>query len=127
MELIGITLLLVIVCCVFAATALAAIFIWIGSRLAGVPNATFGKAFVSALLSSIAVWVLTGSATLYFGYDTLEVWLLGLALTLLILKSIYSTGWGKAFLIWICTGIAHVIVAVVLAILVITGALVFAL
>ena len=124
MQLIGITLLSVIILSILAATALAAIFVWIGSKLAGVPRATFGKAFIAALLSSIAVWVLTGSATLYFGYDSIGVWFLGLAITLFILKGVYSTGWVKAFLIWICTGIAHVIVAAILIILIITGALV---
>jgi hypothetical protein len=127
MQLIGATLLMVIICCIIAATALAAFFIWIGSKFAGIPNATFGKAFLSALLSSIAVWVLTGSATLYFGYESFTMWLLGLAITLGILKTVYSTGWGKAFLIWIFTGIAHVIVGAILVILLITGALVLVL
>jgi hypothetical protein len=43
-------------------------------------------------------------------------------LTLGILKSLYETGWGTAFLIWLFSGIAHVIVGAVILMLVLTGA-----
>jgi len=47
--------------------------------------------------------------------------------TLGILKSVYDTEWGSALLIWIFTGVAHVIVGIVMAVLVITGFLALAL
>ncbi|MBN2078127.1 MAG: hypothetical protein JW838_04120 [Spirochaetes bacterium] len=127
MEVIGLIFLPVIIICIFAATAVSAFFIWIGSKFAGVPESGFGRAFVAAIASSITVWALTGAATALFGIGSVAGWFLGILITLGMLKWIYATGWGKAFLIWIFTGIAHVIVGVILVVLVITGVLVMAL
>ena len=126
MKLIGLTLLVIIVLCILVATALSALFIWMGSKFAGVPGATFGKAFYAAFLSSVAVWALTGLGAPFFGIGSVAGWVLGIVLTLGILKSIYSTGWSSAMLIWIFTGVAHVIVGIVMVILVIAGVVVLA-
>jgi hypothetical protein len=126
MKLIGFTLLLVFVICVLIATALSALFIWIGSKFAGVPDAGFGKAFYAALLSSIAVWALTALATAFFGIGSVAGWLLGIAITLAILKSVYATTWATAFLVWIFTGVAHIIVAAGIIVLLMTGGLALA-
>ena len=125
-KLIGLTLLVIIALCILAATALSAIFIWIGSKFAGVPEARFGKAFYAALLSSIAVWALTGLGAPFFGIGSVAGWVLGIILTLGILKSIYNTGWGSAMLIWIFTGVAQVIVGIIMVIMVIAGVVVLA-
>lgn len=127
MHLVGFTLILFVISCIMAATALSASFIWIGSKLAGIQKATFGKAFISALLSSVAVWSLTGYSAVYVGVESISVWLLGLAITVGILKFVYTISWGKAFLLWICTGIAHVIVGVIVIALLITGVIVLVL
>jgi len=78
MKLIGLTLIIIIAICILIATAFSAFFIWIGSRFAGVPNATFGRAFYAAFLSSVAVWALTGLATAFFGIGSIAGWLLGI-------------------------------------------------
>jgi len=127
MHLVGFTLILFVISCIMAATALSASFIWIGSKLAGIQKATFGKAFISALLSSVAVWSLTGYSAVYVGVESISVWLLGLAITVGILKFVYTISWGKAFILWIFTGIAHVIVGVIVIALLITGAIVLVL
>ena len=127
MQLVGFTLILFVISCIMAATALSASFIWIGSKLAGIQKATFGKAFISALLSSVAVWSLTGYSAVYVGVESISVWLLGLAITVGILKFVYSISWGKAFILWIFTGIAHVIVGIIVIALLITGAVVLVL
>jgi len=127
LKLIGLTLILIIGVCILVATALSAFFIWIGSKFAGVPNATFGKAFYAAFLSSVAVWALTGLASAFLGIGSLAGWLLGIIVTLGILKSVYDTEWSSALLVWIFTGVAHVIVGIVMAVLVITGFLALAL
>jgi hypothetical protein len=124
MQFIGITLILFIISCIAVAASLSAFFIWLGTKFSGIQNATFGKAFVAALSSSAAVWVLTGFARAYFGFGYIAGWFLGLAITLVILRSVYAVDWGKAFLIWIFTWIAQVIVIVILAILLITGILI---
>jgi hypothetical protein len=123
MELIGLTLILIIAGCIAVATALSAVFIWIGSKFTSAPNTTFGKAFYAALLSSIAVWALTGAGAAFFGAGSLAGWLLGIVITLGILKYVYATNWGTAFLIWLFTGIAHVIVAIIMIALLITGSI----
>ncbi len=127
MEVIGLMILPVIIFCIITATAVSAFFIWIGSKFAGVPDSGFGRAFIAAIASSIAVWTLTGAATALFGIGSVAGWFLGILITLGILKWIYATGWGKAFLIWIFTGIAHLIVGVILVVLLVTGVLVMAL
>jgi hypothetical protein len=115
MQFIGISLILFIISC---------IIVWLGTKFAGIHKATFGKAFVAAFFSSAAVWILTGFARAYFGWGYIAGWFLGLAITLVILRSVYAVDWGKAILIWIFTWIAHVIVVVILAVLVITGILI---
>ena len=127
MKLIGLTLIIIIGICVLVATALSAFFIWIGARFAGVPGATAGKALYAAFLSSVAVWALTGLASAFFGIGSLAGWLLGIMVTLGILKSVYDTGWSTALLVWIFIGVAHVLVGIVMVFFVITGALVLAL
>ncbi|MBN1496052.1 MAG: hypothetical protein JXA07_04740 [Spirochaetes bacterium] len=127
MELIGLTLIFIIAGCIAIATALSAVFIWIGSKFTSVPNTTFGKAFYAALLSSVAVWALTGMGTALFGIGSVAGWLLGIIITLWILKYVYATDWGKALLIWLFTGVAHVIVAVIMIILLVTGSIALAL
>jgi hypothetical protein len=123
MALIGLTLIFITVGCIAVATALSAVFIWIGSKFTSVTNKTFGRAFYAALISSIAVWALTGMGTAFLGIGSVAGWLLGIVITLAILKSVYETSWGTAFMIWIFTGVAHVIVAVFMIILLITGAI----
>lgn len=127
MKLIGLTLLIIIVLCIVVATALSALFIWIGSKFTGVADATFGKAFYAALLSSIAVWALAGFAAVLFGAGSIAGWVLGIIVTLGILKSIYNTDWGSALLIWIFTGVAHVLVGIVMVVLALTGIVALAL
>lgn len=124
MELIGFTLFLFFVGLFVAATIISAFFIWIGSRVAGVPEATFGKAFWAAIITSLVVWALTGLASLLFGFGSVAGWLLGVIITLMLLKWIYKTTWGKAFLTWLFCGIAQVAVFVVAIILALTGVVV---
>lgn len=127
MELIGLTLIFIIAGCIAVATALSAVFIWIGSKFTSVPDTKFGKAFYAAFLSSVAVWVLTGMGTAFFGIGSLAGWILGIAITLWILKYVYATDWGTAFLIWLFTGVAHVIIGVILLVLLVTGVIALAL
>jgi len=75
----------------------------------------------------VAVWALTGLASAFLGIGSLAGWLLGIIVTLGILKSVYDTEWSSALLVWIFTGVAHVIVGIVMAVLVITGFLALAL
>ncbi len=125
MELIGLTLFLFVLGLFVVATVVSAFFIWIGAKVAGVGNATFGKAFWAAILTSLVVWALTGIASLLFGFGSIAGWFLGVLITLVLLKWIYKTTWGKAFLTWLFCGIAQVIVLLIAVVLIITGVVVF--
>jgi len=124
MELIGFALVVFFFCLFVAATIISAFFIWIGTKVAGVPGATFGKAIWAAIVTSFVVWALTGIGTGLFGLGTVAGWILGVIITLLLLKWIYKTTWGKSFLTWLFSGIAQVLVLVVAIVLALTGVVV---
>jgi hypothetical protein len=124
MELIGIGLFLFFVALFVAATVISAFFIWIGTRIAGVSGATFGRAFWAAILTSFIVWALTGIASAAFGFGAIAGWFLGVLITLVIFKRIYKTSWGKAFMTWLFAGIAQVVVLLVAVVLALAGVVV---
>ena len=124
MELIGFGLFLFFVALFVAATVISAFFIWIGTKIAGVSGATFGKAFWAAIITSFTVWALTGIASMALGFGSIAGWLLGVLITLVILKWIYKTTWGKSLLTWIFSGIAQIVVLVVAIVLAMTGVVV---
>ncbi|MCC7572273.1 MAG: hypothetical protein KO464_02665 [Candidatus Methanofastidiosum sp.] len=99
---------------------IGAIFIWLGTKLAGIEKASYGKAIICALVLSIAssiLGVLLNSLKASMGFfGSLLAPLISLLATLWVIKSIYDTSWGKAFVAWI-------LVFVVIAILIIMGAI----
>ena len=123
MELVSLAIVLFFVGVFVVATAVSAFFIWIGAKVARVADATFGKAFWAALLCSFLVWALTGIGSVLFGIGNVAAWILGVLITLFILKWIYKTTWGKAFLTWLFCGVAQVIVLVITVVLAFTGVL----
>src|SRR3990172_984430 len=82
-------------------TAIAGLFMWIGARLACVPSATFGRAIVAAVGSvfvSFLVAIVSGviiPAGLILGY------ILGVIAAIFVIKEVFDTTFGKAFLVWI--------------------------
>ncbi len=126
MELLGFFLFLFLLGCIVVATAVSAIFIWFGAKISGIEGATFIKSFWAALVSSLLVWVLTGLASALFGFGSIVGWMLGLLITLVVLKMIFDTTWGKAFLTWLFQGLAQLIVLGIVIILVIMGIIVLA-
>jgi hypothetical protein len=124
MELLGFTLVLFFIGLFVAATVISAFFIWIGTKVARVSGATFGKAFWAAIVTSFIVWALTGIASGLFGFGSIAGWLVGVLITLVILKWIYKTTWGKSFLTWLFCGLAQVVVLAVAIILALTGVVV---
>ncbi len=124
MELIGFGLVLFFIGLFVAATVISAFFIWIGAKIAGISDATFGKAFWAAIVTSFTVWALTGIASAAFGFGSIAGWLLGVLITLLILKWIYKTTWGKSFLTWLFCGIAQVMVLLIAVVLAALGVVV---
>jgi len=106
-------LLLLVVGVVVVATAVSALFIWIGAKIAGVKNVTFMKSFWAALISSVFIWVLAAVINA-------PGWIIGLLVSLVVIKVIFDTTWGKAFLAWIFHGVAQ-FVLLVFVILILIG------
>lgn len=118
MEIVGFALFLFVAGCIVVATAVSAVFIWMGAKLAGIGGATFGKSFWAALVSSFFVWALTGIGAAVFGIGTVAGWIIGVIITLFILKKIFNTTWGKALLAWLFQGIAQLLVLGLVALIV---------
>jgi hypothetical protein len=125
MALIGFTVVLYFIGLFVLATIISGFFIMIGAKVAGVENAGFGKAFWAALLCSFFVWALTGIASAILAFGSIAVWLIGLVITLLIIKWVFKTTWGKALLTWVFHGIAQLIVLAIAVVLMLTGIVVF--
>jgi hypothetical protein len=100
---------------------LASFFMWIGAKIARVGNATFGRSIVAAVGSGFITWLVS----IVFDYipETPFIigFIVGLFLTIIIIKAAYSTSFGKALLVWIFGVIAEII-ALLLALIVISAA-----
>ncbi|MBN1574309.1 MAG: hypothetical protein JW984_14010 [Deltaproteobacteria bacterium] len=119
MEIVGFALFLFVAGCIAVATAVSAIFVWIGAKLAGISGATFLRSFWAALVSSFLVWALTGIGAAVFGFGSIAGWIIGVIITLFVLKIIFNTTWGKAFLAWLFHGMAQLLVLGILALMVV--------
>ena len=94
-----------------------AIFLWIGTKFAGIDKASFGKAIIGVIVLIVLSSIL-GSVLGPFGI--LGV-ILSFVVTLWAVKALYGTSWGKAFLALILAFIAFIVLSVVLLALLGTG------
>jgi len=89
---------------------LDAIFLWMGTKFAGIDKASFSKAiicvFVLIVLSAILVSLLGPLG--FLGT------IISFVVTLWVVKALYGTSWGKAFLALILAFIAFIVLSVVL-------------
>lgn len=79
----------------------AAGIVHVSARIASVEEATFGKALKVSVAS-----IIVGAAFHLLSWwlrfrDSLISIIIAIILTILILKHIYDTGWGRALLVWI--------------------------
>ena len=96
------------------------VFLHVGAKIAGIRRATFGRAVKASIACSLSTlllalifsWVPVGGTAVGF--------LIGLGLTIVVLQASYSTGFGKAFLLWIFNVVAQII-AVVAGTFLLTG------
>ncbi|MFQ6087519.1 MAG: hypothetical protein ACE5K0_01275 [Candidatus Methanofastidiosia archaeon] len=100
----GITAILVLIVLLFI---IGAFFIWIGAKLAGVRDATFGKALICAVALAL-IGPIFNLLLSFIGIGGFIGFILGLLVTLYIIKSIFDTSWGKAFVVWILSIVAMV-------------------
>jgi hypothetical protein len=93
------------------AAFIAGFFIWVGAKLAGINNTTIGKSILAAIACSLSLWFLTG---VFFFFPVIGFFI-GQFICLWIIKNIFDTTFGKAFLAWIFHFAAQTI-AIIIAI-----------
>ncbi len=106
----------------FLVVILDSLFLHAGAKMAGVRNATFGKAVKASIACALATLLLAIVFSWIPVAGTGVGFLIGLGLTILVLQASYSTSFGKAFLLWIFNVIAQVL-AVILGAFLFSGVL----
>jgi len=94
---------------------ITSVFIWIGALLAKVEGAGFVRSLAVAILNSIIGWI-TIVALGAAGVPLPACLLIGFVITLFLIRAIFGTTWGKAFLTWLFALVAQIIVAIVVGI-----------
>jgi len=97
-------------------------FLHIGAKMAGVRRATFGKAVKASIACALATLLLAVIFSWIPVAGTGVGFLIGLALTILVLQASYNTSFGKAFLLWIFNVVAQIL-AVILGAMLFSGLL----
>ena len=85
----------------------ASFFLWIGAKIAGIERASFPKAILATFINMIIGAAL--SAVYVIG------WILSLIATIVVIKLIFGTDWGKAIIAWLVSVIAAFLAGLVLA------------
>ena len=99
---------------VLVAAVLGGVFMMIGARLAGIPNATFFKSAGAALSCAIVALVVSTVFSTVPGIGVLAGFALSVLLCLWIVKAIFSTTMRKALVAWLCNLAAQVVAAMVI-------------
>ena len=106
------------------AVILGGFFMWIAAKIAGVEKSTFGRAIVAAISSSIISLLMA----FFFSFVPLlgnaVGFIIGLILTVLVIKGAFDTSFSKALLVWIFNVIAAVI-ALLLTTIIVAGTFAF--
>jgi hypothetical protein len=80
-------------------------FIWVGARWARIPGASFGRAVAAALACLGATFLVHSLVHLVSGFvplmGTASAVILSILFTLLIIRAVYTTSFGRAFLVWV--------------------------
>lgn len=83
------------------AILIASFFMWLGAKIAGVRDSRFGRAVVAAVASGFITWVIYYIFWQIPGSNTIVGFIIGLVLTIIVIKAAFSTSFGKALLVWI--------------------------
>lgn len=107
---------------VVLATLLAGLFMYVAAKLAMLEKATFGRAMIAAIGSSVADWAFTAALSPVPLLGSCSGFVIGLVASLVVIKLVFETSTGKAFLVWIFHLLAQM-VAFFLALLLFAGSL----
>ncbi len=96
-----VAILVVFLALALLASLIGALFMWVGAKLAGVRNSSFGRSISAASGASFATWSIALLASVVSGFGTAAGLLLGIFVSVLVIRSAYDTSLGKAFLVWL--------------------------
>jgi len=87
----------------------AGLLMWLGAHLAGLTYVTFGRSLLAAIAASTVTWIASELfPTVALSGISLGI-VLGLLLTWLVIKEVFRTTFGKAFLAWVFSVFAHAV------------------
>lgn len=99
-------------------------FMWLAAKIAQVEKSTFGRAIAAAIGSSAVTLVIAFVFDFFPIIGNLLGFIIGLFLSIFVIKAAFDTSFGKAVLVWIFDVIAKV-VAVMIATVLVAGSLAF--
>lgn len=108
MEIIGIaisTFIVVILTAIFLAT----FFMWLGAKIAGVKNVSFGKSFLAAVGTTFVTWLISLLSSAVPSLGGIIGFSVGLLFSIFVIKGIYDTSFGRALLVWIFQIVAEIL------------------
>jgi hypothetical protein len=86
---------------------------WIAAKIAGVEKSTFGRALIAAIGTSVVSFLVGIGFHIVPILGHLVGFIIGLFLSILVIKAAFETTTGKALLVWIFEIIATVIAVVI--------------
>lgn len=95
------------------ALVLSGLFMWIGAKLARIGDATFRKAILVALCTSVAAGAIVAIFSFIPMAGIILGFIFGLIAALFVIKAIFATSFGKAFLVWVFNVVAVSLAAVI--------------
>lgn len=109
---IGLIILMIVVSIV-----VGALFLYLGTSIAGIENRSFGKAVGAFVVSWLVVMIITAIFSFVPVIGTILGFIVGIILSVLIVKSMFKTSSGKAFiallLAWVLSILAGFIITLI--------------
>lgn len=99
------------------AVILGGFFMWIAAKISGVRRATFGRAMLAAVGTAFVAFACSFVFHFVPVLGDLGGLVIGLLLTIFVIKGAFDTSFGKAVLVWIFDIVAIVIAVVIATIL----------
>lgn len=94
------------------AILVATFFMWAGAKMAGLSEkkATFMNALVAAIGSALVTWIISAIFAGVTGIGAIVGFLIGVLLSMFVIKAVFKIDWSKSFLVWLFHLIAQVLV-----------------
>ncbi|WP_297464466.1 hypothetical protein [Thermococcus sp.] len=97
---------------VFLGLFIAAVFLWLAGKVIGIEKASIGRSMIAILGGGILAFIVAALTSLFL--PPLAP-ILGLIANLWVIKTVFETGWLKAFLAWLLATIIAILVVGILA------------